>query len=75
MKETHCNYTQSQLQVRHILERGAKLGQFLRDHPEIDPYDVDDMTDNQEILWQQNCADLTITQQMEIFEQQISEND
>ena len=53
------------LYVRQIHEGGAKIGEFLRQHPNINPHDVDNLTEQQEADLAQYCADLTITHTIE----------
>jgi hypothetical protein len=65
-----------ELYLRHVHEGGAKIAEFLIAHPDIDPHDIDDMTQKQEFDLKQHCSDLAITHQIERYELDIelSEN-
>jgi hypothetical protein len=54
-----------ELYLRHIHEGGAKIAEFLKAHPDIDPDFIEDMTDKEETELQQYSSDLAITQQIE----------
>ena len=56
---------QVRLYVRQIHEGGAKIAEFLRQHPDINPYDIDNLTEQQEADLTEYCSDLTITQVIE----------
>jgi hypothetical protein len=53
------------LYIRQIHEGGAKVAEFLRSHPQVNPNGIDDMTQEQELELMQYCSDLTITHQIE----------
>ena len=53
------------LYIRQIHEGGAKIAEFLRQHPDINPYDTDNLTEQQEADLTEYCSDLTITQAIE----------
>jgi hypothetical protein len=54
-----------ELYLRHIHEGGAKIAEFLKAHPDIDPDFVEDMTDKEEAELREYSSDLAITQQIE----------
>jgi hypothetical protein len=56
---------QVRLYVRHIHEGGAKIAEFLDKHPDIDPHDIDNLTQQQEVDLTQYCSDLAITHTIE----------
>jgi hypothetical protein len=53
------------LYVRHIHEGGAKVAEFLDARPDINPHDIDDLTQQEEADLTQYCSDLAITHMME----------
>jgi hypothetical protein len=61
-----------ELYLRHIHEGGAKIAEFLKAHPDIDPDFIEDMTDKEEAELQQYSSDLAITQQIERDELTLS---
>jgi hypothetical protein len=61
------------LYLRQIREGGAKIAEFLIVHPDIDPEFIDDITDNQEAELKEYISDLTITQQIERNELDITQ--
>jgi hypothetical protein len=72
----HMHPRKVELYLRHVHEGGAKIAEFLIAHPDIDPDDIDDMTQKQEFDLKQHCSDLAITHQIERYELDIelSEN-
>lgn len=53
------------LYIRQIHEGGAKIAEFLHQHPDIDPHDIDNLTDQQEADLARYCSDLAITHAIE----------
>jgi hypothetical protein len=64
-----------ELYIRQIHEGGAKVAEFLRSHPQVDPDGIDNMTQEQERELIQYCSDLTITHQIERYELDIQRPD
>lgn len=58
----------AELYLRHMREGGAKIAQFLIEHPGIDPCFIDDMTEAQEAELKKYTSDLDATQQIELAE-------
>jgi len=56
---------QVSLYIRQIHEGGAKIAEFLRQHPDISPHDIDSLTEQQEADLTQYCSDLAITHTIE----------
>ncbi|MCV7377320.1 hypothetical protein BST11_13940 [Mycobacterium alsense] len=56
------------LYLRHMREGGAKIAQFLVEHPGIDPCFIEEMTEAQEAELNEYTSDLTVTQQIELAE-------
>jgi hypothetical protein len=53
------------LYIRQIHEGGAKIAEFLHQHPDINPHDIDNLTEQQEADLTQYCSDLAITHTIE----------
>jgi hypothetical protein len=56
---------QVSLYIRQIHEGGAKIAEFLHQHPDIDPHDIDNLTEQQEADLTEYCSDLAITHAIE----------
>lgn len=56
------------LYIRQIHEGGARVAEFLHQHPDISPHDIDNLTEQQEADLTQYCADLAVTHMLERVE-------
>lgn len=68
MRASEMDPKRAALYLRHMHEGGAKIAQFLIEHPGIDACFIDEMTDAQEAELKRYTSDLGVTQQIELAE-------
>lgn len=68
MQAREVDLERAALYLRHMHEGGAKIAQFLIEHPDVDPCFIDEMTEGREADLKKYTFDLTVTQQIELAE-------